>query len=381
MNIFLRTVLVISVGLFAFNAVADITELVPKAPRLKARSYLLVEANSGKTLAAFNADERNDPASLTKIMTIYVAAEAIKSGAITLDQTTTVSEKAWKMEGSRMFIEVGKNVSVDELLDGIVIQSGNDASVALAEFIAGGEEVFAEEMNKTAKSLGMKSSSFSNSTGLPDELTYVTATDLAKLSMALINEHPEIYRRFKEREFTYNEIRQFNRNRLLARDDAVDGIKTGHTEAAGYCLVSSAVKDRMRLIAIVMGTESDEARTQESQKLLNFGFRYFENKQVYRAGDIVASVKAWKGESDSLPLSIAEDLRITMPRGRFDELQASAKLPNSVSAPINMGQKIGDMVLTLDDQEIASVPLIAKQDLPQSSIFGRLLDEVKMRLE
>ncbi len=371
----------VCIGFTQLLMAKDFATLAPKPPRLKAKSYVLVDAESNITLASFNAEETNDPASLTKIMTVYVAANALKSGAISLDQSTTVSEKAWKMEGSRMFIEVGKQVTVDELLDGVIIQSGNDASVALAEFVAGGEDVFAQEMNKTAQQLGMRGSSFSNSTGLPDAETYVTAKDLALLSSALIRDHPSIYQRFKQREFTFNEIRQFNRNRLLARDSAVDGIKTGHTEAAGYCLVSSAMKEGMRLIAVVMGTESDEARTEESQKLLNFGYRFFENKRIYNAGDTVASVKAWKGEQDSLPLSVANNLQITVPRGRFEEINASAKLPNSVTAPLAKGDKIGEMVLTLEGVEIARVPLIAKEDLQESSLFGRLVDEVKMRLE
>ncbi|MGR8947220.1 MAG: D-alanyl-D-alanine carboxypeptidase family protein [Gammaproteobacteria bacterium] len=380
-NIIRISLIIFAVAASNLATAKDFAELVPKPPRLKAKSYILVDAMSGVTLAEFNAEETNEPASLTKIMTVYVVANALKSGSISLDQKTTVSEKAWKMEGSRMFIEVGKQVTVDELLDGVVIQSGNDASVALAEFVAGGEDVFAEEMNQAARQLGMRGSNFSNSTGLPDQNTYVTARDLAVLSAALIKEHPEIYERFKQREFTFNEIKQFNRNRLLARDASVDGIKTGHTEAAGYCLVSSAVKDGMRLIAVVMGTESDEARTEESQKLLNFGYRYFENKRIYNAGDTVASVKAWKGENESLPLSVANDLRITIPRGRFEEIEASAKLPNSVSAPVAQGEKIGEMILTLDATEIARVPLLAKQDLNEGSIFGRLIDEVKMRLE
>ena len=360
---------------------AEFVDMVPKPPRLRAKSYVLLDAASGQTLAEYNADERNEPASLTKIMTVYVAANALKKGAISLDQTTTVSEKAWKMEGSRMFIEVGKSVSVDELLDGIIIQSGNDASVALAELIAGGEDVFAAEMKQNAERLGMSGSSFSNSTGLPDENTYVTARDLAILSKALIDDHPEIYQRFSHREFTYNDIRQFNRNRLLGRDAAVDGIKTGHTEAAGFCLVSSAVKDGMRLIAVVMGTESDEERTEESQKLLNYGFRYFESKLIYGAGDTVATIKAWKADADALPLSVAKDFRITLPRGRFEDIEAAAKLPNAVTAPVAKGTKIGDMVLTLEGTEIATAPLVASQDLNEASIFGRLLDEVRMRLE
>lgn len=368
-------------GFLAHSAFADVKDLVPKPPRLKAKSYVLIDGLSGQTLAEFNAGERNDPASLTKMMTVYVAANALKSGAIALDQTTIVSEKAWKMEGSRMFIEVGKQVSVDELLDGIIIQSGNDASVALAEYVAGGEDVFAQEMNQAAAEIGMSGSSFSNSTGLPDENTYVTAADLARLSRSLIIDHPEIYARFKEKEYTYNEIKQFNRNRLLNRDSAVDGIKTGHTEAAGFCLVSSAVKGGMRLIAVVMGTESDEARTEESQKLLNYGFRYFESKRIYTAGDTVASVKAWKADIDSLPLSVTSDLVVTIPRGRFDDIEASAKLPNAVTAPLNKGQKIGDMVLSLDGKEIVAAPLIARENLAEGSIFGRLIDEVKMRLE
>ena len=257
---------------------------VPSPPRLPVNSFILVDADSGTVLAEHNADARVEPASLTKIMTTYVAAQALDSGAISLDQMTTVSEKAWRMEGSRMFIEVNKQVSVDNLLQGIIIQSGNDASVALAEHISGSEEVFAQVMTDQASKLAMLDSSFANSTGLPDPLTFTTARDMATLTAALIAQYPDIYARFSEREFTYADIRQFNRNRLLTRDNTVDGVKTGHTEAAGYCLVSSARRNDMRLIAAVMGAESDNARTEASQALLNYGFRFFERRDLYASG-------------------------------------------------------------------------------------------------
>ena len=363
------------------TASADFSGLVPNPPRLSAKSFVLFDVSSGTVLAENNAHEAMEPASLTKIMTVYVVANALKEGAITLDQQTVISEKAWKMEGSRMFIEVNKSVGIDALLDGIIVQSGNDASVAIAEFVSGGEDVFANEMTAAAQRLGMQNSSFANSTGLPDPNTYVTAYDLALLSSALIREHPEIYQRFAIREFTYNDIRQFNRNRLLARDNSVDGIKTGHTEAAGYCLVASATRDGMRLVSVVMGTESDEIRTEESQKLLNYGFRFFESRAVYKPGDEVASIKVWKGEVDSLALTVPHQLNIVVPRGKFDEVEASAEVPGSITAPVEHGQALGSMVLRLGERELANIALVAASAADEASFFGRMVDDVKMRFE
>jgi D-alanyl-D-alanine carboxypeptidase (penicillin-binding protein 5/6) len=260
------------------NTHADAYPGVPAAPELNVRSYVLIDFHSGAVLGEFNSDEPAEPASLTKIMTAYVAAEAVAAGAIKLDDLTTVSDKAWRTGGSRMFIEVNKQVSVDDLLQGVIIQSGNDASVALAEHISGTEGVFASVMNEHAARLGMSKSSFANSTGLPDPDTYATAHDLALLAAAFIRDFPDVYKRFSDKEFTYGGITQHNRNRLLARDPSVDGFKTGHTEAAGYCLVSSAQRGDMRLVAVVMGAESDTTRTEASQSLLNYGFRFFESK-------------------------------------------------------------------------------------------------------
>lgn len=354
---------------------------VPAPPKLDVSSFILVDFATGTAIAEFNADERAEPASITKIMTSYVAAEAIGSGAIALDDVTTVSEKAWRMEGSRMFIEVNKQVSVEELLQGIVIQSGNDASVALAEYISGAESVFASVMNQHAERLGMANSSFANSTGLPDPSTYSTAGDLAKLAAAYIRDYPDEYARFSEKEYTYAGIRQHNRNRLLARDPSVDGFKTGHTEAAGYCLVSSARRGDMRLVAVVMGADSDAARTEASQALLNYGFRFFESRKIYAPGDKVAARKVWKGEADTIELTVAEPLYATIPRGKYDAVEASAEIANALQAPIEAQQVVGQLVLKFEGVEVASAPLVAATAVASGSFFSRAIDEVKMRLE
>ncbi|TDJ66968.1 MAG: D-alanyl-D-alanine carboxypeptidase [Proteobacteria bacterium] len=354
---------------------------VPAPPTLAVASFVLLDYATGSVLAELNPDDRAEPASLTKIMTTYVAADAIASGAIALSDKTTVSEKAWRMEGSRMFIEVNKQVTVDELLQGIIIQSGNDASVALAEAISGSEEVFAAVMNHHAARLGMTNSNFSNSAGMPDPLTYSTARDLALLTAALIRDFPEIYRRFAEMEYTYAGIRQFNRNRLLHRDASVDGVKTGRTEAAGYCLVSAAERGDMRLIAVVMGADSDTARIAASQALLNYGFRFYESRKIYSAGDVIATHKVWKGASDEIDLSVAADVHIAIPRGKFDLVEAAAVIAEVLEAPIEQGQSIGRVVLTLDDKVVASVPLVATHAVTKGSIFSRAIDAVMMRLD
>lgn len=354
---------------------------VPAPPKLGVGSFIVVDFNTGAVLAEHNADERAEPASLTKIMASYVAADALASGAVALDDVTTVSEKAWRMEGSRMFIEVNNQVSVDELLQGIIIQSGNDASVALAEHISGSEEVFASVMNQQAARIGMVNSSFANSTGLPDPGTYSTARDLALLAVAFVRDFPDIYRRFAEKEFTYAGIRQFNRNRLLVRDSSVDGIKTGHTEAAGYCLVSSAQRGDMRLVVVVMGAESDTDRTDASQALLNYGFRFFESRKIYGGDETVASSKVWKGETDQVELGVARDLYVTIPRGKYDAIEAVAEIDELVEAPVERGQAIGKLVMKLDDQVVASTPLVAISAVAKGSIFSRAVDGVMMMFE
>lgn len=359
----------------------DLMPGVPAAPKLDVTSFVLVDFNSGTVLAEHNPQERAEPASLTKIMASYVVADALASGAVALDDTTSVSEKAWRMGGSRMFIEVNKPVSVEELLQGIIIQSGNDASVAMAEYISGSEEVFAAVMNQQAARLKMDNSSFANSTGLPDPGTYSTAHDLALLAMAFIRDFPEIYKRFAETEYTFAGIRQFNRNRLLSRDASVDGMKTGHTEAAGYCLVSSAIRGDMRLVAVVMGAASDLDRTEASQALLNYGFRFFESRKVYSVGDVVASTKVWKGEAHEVPLGVATDLHVAIPRGKYDDIEAAAEVTESLKAPIASGQTVGTLLLKLDGQVVASAPLVANHAVGKGSIFSRAIDEVMMRLD
>ena len=354
---------------------------VPAPPNIGAASYILLDFNTGTVLAERNSGARAEPASLAKIMTSYVAAEALASGAITLNDMTTVSEKAWRMEGSRMFIEVNKQVTVDELLQGVIIQSGNDASVALAEHISGSEEVFAAVMDQQASRLKMENSGFANSTGLPDPGTYSTAHDLAQLAIAFIRDYPEIYSRFAEKEYTYADIRQFNRNRLMNRDASVDGVKTGYTEAAGYCLVSAALRGDMRLVAAVMGAASDAARTEASQALLNYGFRFFESRKIYSVGDTIASVKVWKGEANEVQLGVASDLYVAIPRGTYNDVEAAAEITETIEAPVEAGQEIGTLVLKLKGRTVRSVSLVALHAAPRGSMFSRAIDEVMMRLE
>ena len=362
------------------DAANGLTATVP-APSIDAKSYILVDFRTGAVLAEKNADERVEPASLTKIMTVYAASHALKEGLIHLDDQVTISKKAWKMEGSRMFLEVGKTVSVDMLLNGIVIQSGNDASVALAEHVSGSEEVFVGLMNKHAQTLGMTNTSFSDATGLPDPNNYTTARDMAKLSAALIREFPDEYKRSSVKEFTFNGIHQHNRNRMLTRDATVDGIKTGHTESAGYCLISSAVREGMRVISAVMGTASDDARTESSYALINYGYRFFETKQLYEAKQVVAQPEVWGGAAETVSLGSTQPVWATLPRGRFKDVKAVAKLDEPIMAPVKAGQVLGKMVLNLDDHEITELPLAALSEVPEGSLFSRLYDDVRLMLK
>jgi len=351
---------------------------IPNPPELDANSYLLIDFDSGATLAESDADKRVEPASITKLMTAYLVDKAIADGTIGIGDMVTISEKAWRMKGSKMFVEVGKQVSVEELMKGLIIQSGNDASVALAEYVAGSEDAFVGYMNHQAKVLGMTNTHFANATGWPAEDHYSTARDIAILTRAVIRDFPKSYSLYKEREYTYNDIRQFNRNRLLWRDDSVDGVKTGHTESAGYCLVASAKREDMRLISVVLGSDSDKARTQSSQALLNYGFRYYETYRLYTADEVLNRARIWYGEQDEVAMGVARDIHITIPRGRYDDLKASMEVDAEINAPVTRGQQLGVVNIRLDDDVLLSEDLVALQDVGKGSFIKRTMDRIKL---
>ena len=350
----------------------------PAAPALGANSYILIDFNSSHVLVESNPDMPVEPASITKVMTSYVVFTELAEGNIKLDDLVNVSETAWRTGGSRMFIEPGMEVTVEQLLKGMVIQSGNDASVALAEHLGGTEEAFAGLMNHYAVQLGMTNSNFINATGLPHEEHYTTARDVAILSVALITDFPEYYRWYSEKEYSFNDIRQHNRNNLLWRDPAVDGLKTGHTQAAGYCLAASAKRDGMRLVSVVLGSGSESSRVSESQSLLNYGFRFFETVQLYKAGQELAQGKVWKGEEDQVRLGIRDELFVTIPRGRYDDLDAQVEMRPELIAPISEGEEVGQISIRLGDDEIISRGLVALQSINESGFFGRTWDGMSM---
>ena len=350
----------------------------PAAPSLGANSYILVDFNSGDVLVESHPDMRVEPASITKVMTSYVVFSELVSGNIKLADTVTISETAWRTGGSRMFIEPSMQPTIEELIKGMVIQSGNDASVALAEHLAGTEDAFAGLMNHYADQMGMTNSNFMNSTGLPDENHYTTARDVAILSIALIQNFPDYYSWYSEKEYSFNNIRQHNRNNLLWRDPAVDGLKTGHTEAAGYCLAASAKRDGMRLISVVLGSSSESSRVNESQSLLNYGFRFFETIQLYKAGQELAQGKVWKGEAEQIRLGIKDELFVTIPRGRYDDLDAQVEMRPELIAPIVEGEEVGQISIRLEDAEITSRGLVALESVPEAGFFGRTWDGMSM---
>ena len=350
----------------------------PAAPSLGANSYILMDFNSGDVLVESNPDMPVEPASITKVMTSYVVFNELKSGNIALADTVNISETAWRTGGSRMFIEPSMEVTVEQLIKGMVIQSGNDASVALAEHLAGTEEAFAGLMNHHANLMGMTNSNFMNATGLPHEDHYTTARDVAILSAALIADFPEYYYWYAEKEYSFNNIRQHNRNNLLWRDPAVDGLKTGHTEAAGYCLVSSAKRDGMRLISVILGSSSETSRVNESQSLLNYGFRFFETIQLYKAGQELAQGRVWKGEAEQIRLGIGDELFVTIPRGRYEDLDAQVEMRPELIAPIAEGEEVGQISIRLEDAEIANRGLIALETIPEAGFFGRTWDGMSM---
>lgn len=352
--------------------------LIPAPPELNAKAFILVDSNSGRVLAEHNADQRLEPASLTKIMTADVVFRELTKGHLKLEDMVTVSEKAWRTEGSRMFAEVGAQISVENLLKGMIVQSGNDASVALAEHVAGDEAVFAQLMNKNAERLGMKNTHFKNSMGLPDPDHYTTARDLATMTRSMIEEFPEFYKWHAIKEFFFNNIKQINRNRLLWRDPSVDGVKTGHTEGAGYCLVTSALRDGMRLIAVVMGAKSDNERANANQALLNYGFRFFETRPLYKANEKLSQVRVWKGDSTEVELGLLKDFYVTFPRGQYQNLKASMEINNSVTAPVQQGDKLGLVKVALNDQIVGQADLVALKTVPEGGIFRRAIDSLQL---
>ena len=363
--------------LFAVVSFAVSAQNVPP-PTLAARSWLLMDQATGQVLASREPDARIEPASLTKLMTAYLTFAALKSGSITLQQTVPVSERAWRMEGSRMFIQPDRPVTVEELVQGMIIQSGNDACVALAELIAGSEESFAHLMNREAQRLGMKNTSFMNSSGLPDPNHYTTARDLSLLASAISRDFPEYYRYYSQKEYTYNKITQPNRNRLLWLDPTVDGLKTGHTAAAGYCLIASALRGQRRLVSVVLGTDSDTIRAQESLKLLNYGFQFFDTARLYSANQELSRFRVWKGEKNELPVGFLKDFVISLPKGQAEKVQSQLTSQQPVVAPLQKGQQVGTLQLTLDGQPIGEYPVVALQDVPVAGFFGRLWDTIVM---
>ena len=372
--------------LFSLTAVAKVplTEAlgngppIPGAPKLQASGYLLVDATNGEVLVEYNADEPLPPASLTKMMTAYIAEREIAEGRASFDDKVPVSVKAWKTGGSRMFIREGTEVRLEDLLRGIIIQSGNDASVAVAEYIAGSEDVFADVMNQTAAGMGMVNSQFKNSTGLPQEGHYTTAKDLGILAARTIKDFPDTYTIYKEKNFTYNGIKQANRNNLLFRDPSVDGLKTGHTEEAGYCLVASAERDGYRLISVVMGAASEKAREQETTKLLQYGFRYFRGQTVFAADQPLpeSSRKVWFGDAETVELTPTESLYVTLPLGRESSIQATLDAPDTLDAPLAAGTVVGTVKIMLGERVLAESPVAVAQAVPEGGVFKRLVDFV-----
>jgi D-alanyl-D-alanine carboxypeptidase (penicillin-binding protein 5/6) len=345
---------------------------VPDAPELNLKSYILIEPNTNTVIAEFNSSSEIEPASMTKIMTSYVVADQIANGLISLEDQVLISEKAWRMGGSKMFIEAGKKVSISNLLKGIIIQSGNDASVAISEYAGGTESGFVDLMNAYADSMGMNNTIFQNSTGLPDENHFSSARDLATLTSNFIIKFPDIYSLYKEKQFTFNNIKQLNRNKLLWRDESSDGVKTGHTEAAGYCLVGSAKRGDMRLITVVAGSDTDNNRFLASQRLLEYGFRFFATQKVLNANEEYKKIKIWGGVEQSLGIGVLEDVSITLPRTSFKDLTVNYNYSNNIQAPIYAGQTIGTIEIVSNEEVVFSTELVALKEIKSKGFFGRL---------
>ena len=375
---FAAALLVAAAAVEAAPAAPPALPAAPSAPAVAAAAWLLSDVTSGQTLDAGNADARRDPASLTKLMTAYLVFGALRTKTIVPSQMVNVSERAWRAEGSRMFIEPRRAVSVDELLRGMIVQSGNDASIALAELVGGTEEEFVARMNKEAARLGMTNSRFANVTGLSAPQHYSTAADLARLAAAVIRDYPEYYPLYAQKEFRYNNITQPNRNRLLWTDPNVDGVKTGHTEAAGWCLIASAQRGDRRVLAVVLGAASDAARAAEAQKLMNWGFQAFDTVQLYQSGKQVTALRVWKGASPEVPAGFLADRHLTIPKGRSDRLSLTMQADEPLVAPVARAQRVGTVKVALDGKPVADFPLIALEDVPLASLFGRAWDTVRL---
>ena len=373
----MKTTFLIIAGII-LPILSSASSLVPPAPQIKATSYILLDAQTNKVIVEYEADERNPPASLTKIMTTYLVEQMIQRGVVERSEQVPVSIKAWKAEGSKMFIREGTEVDLMDLLRGVVIQSGNDASIALAEFVAGDEASFAQMMNEQAEKLGMLNSNFLNSTGLPDEGHYSSARDMALLTKDMIKRFPEHYQLYSERSFKFNNIEQPNRNRLLRYDRSVDGVKTGYTKAAGYCLVASAERNGMRLISVVMGAENDDSRVRESQKLLTYGFRNFETSTIYEESEIVKSAPLFYGVEEVISLGVSQNVSVTIPRGSYEKLEAQIKVPKIIEAPVRKGDVLGELLLMMDEEAIYRTSVISLENYEQAGFFSRFSDYLEL---
>lgn len=378
--------LVVSLGLGQVGAVDKVVPVVPPdqvqalatgVPELSANSFLLVDYQSGSELAAYNASLRVDPASITKLMTAYVLYRELAKGTIKLEDQVLINKSAWGMDGSRMFIEVGKRVELEKLMRGLIVQSGNDAAIAIAEHVAGSESAYVERMNQVAAELGMKDTYYVNVTGWPAENHYTTARDIVILAKAIISEFPDRYKLYSEKEFTYNKIRQYNRNKLLFRDPSVDGMKTGFTDKAGYCLVASAKRQEMRLISIMLGTASEESRAENSQKLLEYGFRTFETHKMYNANAVLHEARVWKGETETVPAGVINDVYVSVQKGNYNNLKGAIQVSKEVYAPVKRGDILGQIIFSDQGKVIKQLPLIALADVEEGGMWRQMIDSVK----
>lgn len=363
-------------------AIAKLTKpiIIPAPPELNVKSYVLLDYNTGKVLAGKEVDTRMPPASMTKMMSMYVISQALQNGQIRMDDQVRVSKEATSVKGSTMFLNQGQIVSVKDLIRGIITVSGNDATVAMAEHVAGSQDAFVSLMNQEAQQLGLQNTHFMDATGMPNPEHYSSAHNLALLALHIIRDYPDHYQWYSDKEFTFNGIRQPNRNRLLWLDPSVDGIKTGHTEEAGYCLTASAKKGDMRLIAVVLGAASDNARTDSTEKLLTYGFRFFETNKLYEAGKVLINPRVWQGQLSTIPVGLVNDLYVTTPRGQYDKMQASIELNDSLKAPIQKGQQLGRVKVILNGEEIASAPVVALQDNPKGGFWTRMTDSISLEV-
>ncbi len=376
MNVISKILLFITLSL-TFTVSSTSAENLPSGPDLDASSYLLVDFHSGVELAAKNPDKRIEPASITKLMTAYVIYDALEKGNISIKDNVLISKKAWKMEGSRMFVEAGKKVPLNRILHGLIIQSGNDAAVAMAEHIAGNEAAFVVKMNEQAKKMGLQNTHFTNSTGWPDENHYTTARDIVILTRAIIKDYPEHYKLHSIKEYSYNGIKQYNRNKLLWRDKTVDGVKTGHTDSAGYCLVASSERNKMRLISVLLGAKDEKTRADYSQELIEYGFRFFETHKLYDAGSVLADSRIWKGTKDTVPAGILEDFYVTVQQGHYKQLKGFMQLDGSLDAPVNRGDLVGTAIIKDGDTIVTEVPLIALDAVDAGGFWSKVTDSVK----